>query len=144
MTIVFFLLLLICLVYGQTRPCQSTRTKSLPFCDSNLSFSNRVQDVINRLNFDEKVRLMSYNNTAVPRLDIPFYEWWSEALHGVANSPGVHFHQPTPFATSFPEPSVTGASFSRKLFKQIGKTIAIEGKNREELNSEKKKNNIYF
>ena len=49
------------------------------------------------LTLDEKVSLMGNTSPEVKRLNIPLYQWWSEALHGVAYSPGVDFRQPTPY-----------------------------------------------
>lgn len=78
-------------------------------------------------------------NTAsgIPRLNLPAYQWWSEALHGVGKSPGVIFEYPTPYsckrvitryATSFPQTSLTAQSFDRQLFHQIASVISTEAR----------------
>ncbi|EEE61783.1 hypothetical protein OsJ_16354 [Oryza sativa Japonica Group] len=60
---------------------------------------------------------------ALPRLGIPAYEWWSEALHGVSYvGPGTRFSTLVPGATSFPQPILTAASFNASLFRAIGES----------------------
>ncbi|SOV09811.1 uncharacterized protein UDID_08981 [Ustilago sp. UG-2017a] len=76
------------------------------------------------------------NNTinyapGVPRLGIPNYQWWTEALHGVAKSPGVNFDLSDPHAefssaTQFPQTINLGATFDDDLYQQIARVIASE------------------
>ena len=54
------------------------------YLDTNLSIAERVQDLLSRLTLDEKVGMMNHTAQGVPRLGIPDYNFWSEALHGVA------------------------------------------------------------
>lgn len=56
------------------------------------------------------------------------YQWWSEALHGVANSPGVDFEEPTPYATSFPQIISTASTFNRSLWETIGEATSTEAR----------------
>src|SRR5689334_15818292 len=69
--------------------------RSFPMWDTKLSFEKRVDNLISRLTLDEKVKQMMHEAPAIPRLGIPAYNWWNEALHGVARTP---FH-----VTSFPQ-----------------------------------------
>ena len=64
------------------------------------------------------------------RLGLPKYDWWSEALHGVAYSPGVQFANSGNFssATSFPLPITISAAFNDGLVQSIGKTIGEEAR----------------
>ena len=64
------------------------------------------------------------------RLGLPKYDWWSEALHGVAYSPGVQFANSGNFssATSFPLPITIAAAFNDDLVQAIGKTIGVEAR----------------
>ncbi|SPC68107.1 related to Beta-xylosidase [Ustilago sp. UG-2017b] len=76
------------------------------------------------------------NNTinyapGVPRLGIPNYQWWTEALHGIAKSPGVNFDLSDPHAefssaTQFPQTINLGATFDDDLYQQIARVIASE------------------
>jgi beta-glucosidase-like glycosyl hydrolase len=59
---------------------------------------------------------------------VPSYQWWSEALHGVAYSPGVTFGGSTPFATSFPEPLSSSCSFNESLWKAVGTAVGREAR----------------
>ncbi|WP_408589168.1 glycoside hydrolase family 3 C-terminal domain-containing protein [Novosphingobium sp.] len=70
------------------------------------------------MTLEEKASLLLNSSPAIPRLDIPDYQWWSEALHGFA------FH---PHATNFPEPIGLAASFNVPLVKSIASAIAVEG-----------------
>ena len=91
------------------------------FCKVNLPIKVRVQDLIGRLNLQEKVRLLVNNAAGVPRFGIQGYEWWSEALHGVSNvGPGTKFQGAFPGATSFPQVITSAASFNATLWQAIG------------------------
>ncbi len=58
----------------------------LPYQDECLTIDERVDDLISRMTLKEKVSQMMNNAPAIPRLDIPEYEWWNECLHGVARA----------------------------------------------------------
>ncbi len=51
-----------------------------------LTTEERVKDLLSRLTLEEKVQLMKHDALAIPRLGIPAYNWWNEALHGVART----------------------------------------------------------
>nr|GEY80507.1 beta-xylosidase/alpha-L-arabinofuranosidase 2-like [Tanacetum cinerariifolium] len=67
---------------------------------------------------------------SIPRLGIPSYGWWSEALHGVSNmGPATWFDKNViPGATSFPQVILTAASFNESLFYTIGKVVSTEAR----------------
>jgi xylan 1,4-beta-xylosidase len=91
------------------------------FCDRSASLSARAGDLVSRLSLAEKVGFLVDKQAALPRLGIPAYEWWSEALHGVSYvGPGTKFSPLVPGATSFPQPILTAASFNVTLFRAIG------------------------
>ena len=73
-----------------------------PFNDPKLSVDQRVEDLLNRLTLEEKVGMMMNGSTGVERLGIPDYNWWNEALHGVARA-GI--------ATVFPQAIGMAATF---------------------------------
>lgn len=99
---------------------------SFLFCDSSLPYSIRVKDLVSRMTLDEKVQQLGDFAHGVPRLGLPQYEWWSEALHGVSNvGPGTHFDDVIPGATSFPTVILTTASFNESLWKKIGQVFDL-------------------
>ncbi|KAJ8426315.1 hypothetical protein Cgig2_011986 [Carnegiea gigantea] len=101
----------------------------LGFCDMTRSMEARVADLVGRLTLQEKVGFLVSGATAVQRLGIPKYEWWSEALHGVSYvGPGTHFSSAVPGATSFPQVITTAASFNTSLFEAIGKVVSTEAR----------------
>ncbi|CAF1031111.1 unnamed protein product [Rotaria sordida] len=76
----------------------------------------------------EKITQMVTAAAAIPRLGLPKYQWWSEALHGVAYSPGVIFGGDLPTATSFPMPINLGASFNMNLVYRVANIISTEAR----------------
>lgn len=73
-----------------------------PFNDPSLSVDQRVEDLLDRLTLEEKVGMMMNGSTGIERLGIPDYNWWNEALHGVARA-GI--------ATVFPQAIGMAATF---------------------------------
>ena len=73
-----------------------------PFNDPNLTTDQRVADLLERLTLEEKVGMMMNGSTGIERLGIPDYNWWNEALHGVARA-GI--------ATVFPQAIGMAATF---------------------------------
>ena len=84
--------------------------QSMPYQNPKLSSEDRVVDLISRLTLNEKAILMMDVSEAVPRLGIKKFNWWSEALHGLANNDSV---------TVFPEPIGMAASFDDQLVFKI-------------------------
>ncbi|KAK6930246.1 Glycoside hydrolase, family 3, N-terminal [Dillenia turbinata] len=103
-------------------------TRNMLFCQATRPIQVRVRDLIGRLTLQEKIGLLVNNAFAVPRLGIQKYEWWSEALHGVAISPGVKFGGNFPGATSFPQVITTAASFNASLWQAIGEVVSHEAR----------------
>ncbi|KAL8232626.1 hypothetical protein R6Q57_002404 [Mikania cordata] len=111
--------------------CDSSNpaTKSYPFCKLTSPISTRVKDLVSRLTLDEKISQLVNTAPVIPRLGIPAYEWWSEALHGVSNTGfGIFFNSTIKSATSFPQVILTAASFDARLWYQIGQAIGLEAR----------------
>lgn len=87
--------------------------------DSSFSFEERVDDVIKRLTLDEKANLMKDVSQPVERLGIKEYNWWNEALHGVARA-GM--------ATVFPQPIGMAASFDEAAIFNVFTAISDEAR----------------
>ncbi|KAG2700953.1 hypothetical protein I3760_06G020500 [Carya illinoinensis] len=129
-----FLLLLLGHCGESTQPpfsCDSSNpsTKSYTFCKTSLPITERVQDLVSRLTLNEKISQLVNSAPPIPRLGIPGYEWWSEALHGVANAGlGITLNGTIPAATSFPQVILTAASFDAHLWYRIGQAIGTEAR----------------
>ncbi len=106
-----FLLLSITPTFGQT---------SQPiYKNPKLPIEQRVDDLVSRMTLEEKVFQMQNGAPAIPRLGVPQYEWWNEALHGVARS-GV--------ATVFPQAIGMAATFNDKLVFNAADVISTEAR----------------
>ncbi|MBQ6761395.1 MAG: glycoside hydrolase family 3 C-terminal domain-containing protein [Bacteroidales bacterium] len=76
-----------------------------PYKDRSLSPEERAADLVSRLTLEEKASLSMHTSAPVPALGVRAYNWWSEALHGVArNGSATVFPQPIGMAASFDEP----------------------------------------
>ncbi|XP_022723119.1 beta-xylosidase/alpha-L-arabinofuranosidase 1-like [Durio zibethinus] len=102
------------------------------FCDKSLSYEVRAKDLVDRLTLIEKAQQMGDKSSVhIPRLGLPKYRWWSEALHGVAQvgwDPVTHFDDVVPGAVSFPNVILTAATFNQTLWKTIGKVVSTEAR----------------
>ena len=78
-----------------------------------------AQALVSRMTVEEKASQLRYDAPAIPRLNIPEYNWWSEALHGVARA-GT--------ATVFPQAVSLAAMFDPQGIEEIADTIATEGR----------------
>jgi beta-glucosidase len=84
-----------------------------------LPVDQRVDDLVSRMTLEEKISQMQNAAAAIPRLDVPEYEWWNEALHGVARA-GI--------ATVFPQAIGMAATFDENLVRQIGDVVSTEAR----------------
>ncbi len=87
--------------------------------NQNLPFDKRVDDLVGRMTLEEKVSQMKDVAPGIPRLGIPEYNWWNEALHGVARS-GL--------ATVFPQAIGMAATWDRPLIFAEGTVISDEAR----------------
>jgi beta-glucosidase len=88
------------------------------YMNAKLPAEQRAADLVHRMTLAEKASEMQNNSAAVPRLNIPAYQWWSEALHGVINE-GV---------TEYPEPIGLAATFDAPGIHTMAGQIGIEGR----------------
>ena len=84
--------------------------QQLPYQNPALSAHERAVDLCGHLTLEEKASLMLDDSPAIPRLGIKRFQWWSEALHGVANMGDV---------TVFPEPIGMAASFNDRMVYRV-------------------------
>ncbi|KAJ7164678.1 beta-xylosidase [Mycena crocata] len=99
-------------------------------CDTSASALARATALIAMFNTTELIQNTGNVSPGVARLGLPSYMWWSEALHGVARSPGVTFAPSGDFsfATSFPEPITMSAAFDDEMIKAIATVISTEAR----------------
>src|SRR5271167_4247911 len=90
-----------------------------PYQDPSLPIAKRVADLVSRMTLEEKVLQMQHTAPAVPRLGIPSYDWWNEALHGVARSG---------YATVFPQAIGMAATWDSDLIHREAQVIATEAR----------------
>ena len=93
------------------------QAQQLPYQNPSLSAHERAVDLCSRLTLEEKAQLMLDDSPAIPRLGIKRFQWWSEALHGVANMGDV---------TVFPEPIGMAASFNDGLVYKVFDATSTE------------------
>src|SRR5450759_434038 len=91
--------------------------QQLPYQNPRLSSAERAKDLISRLTLEEKASLMLDQSPAIPRLGMKKFNWWSEALHGLANNDSV---------TVFPEPIGMAASFDDSLVFKVFSAVSDE------------------
>ena len=91
----------------------------VPYLDTTLPLKERVKDLVGRLTLEEKVGLMSHPAHGIPRLNIPAYNYWSEALHGVARNGR---------ATVFPQAIAMAATWDKDLILKVATAISDEGR----------------
>ncbi|MBN2469824.1 MAG: glycoside hydrolase family 3 C-terminal domain-containing protein [Anaerolineae bacterium] len=89
------------------------------YLDPSRSIAERVQDLLARLTLDEKIAQMRNTAEAIPRLNIPAYNFWSEALHGVAGNGR---------ATVFPQAIGMAATWDPALVQKVASAVGDEAR----------------
>ena len=101
-------------VYGMLFFCNLIQLQAkeydYPFQNPSLSVEERVEDLISRLTLSEKVQMMKHQSPAIARLGVPAYNWWNEALHGVART--------SEKVTVFPQAIGMAATFYTEAFEE--------------------------
>jgi len=88
------------------------------YLNPSLPAEQRATDLVHRMTVEEKVTQLTNQSRAIPRLNVPAYNWWSEALHGVLSSG----------TTEFPEPVGLAATFDTDAIYRMAIAIGIEGR----------------
>ena len=89
--------------------------------NEDLSFEERARDLVSRMTLEEKIAQMQHEAPSIERLGVPAYNWWNEALHGVARA-GV--------STMFPQAIGMAATFDAELIEKTADVISTEGRAR--------------
>jgi beta-glucosidase len=109
-------LILVVLLSGSTLAQEIGKTT---YTDPGATPEQRATDLVSRMTLAEKVSQMQDNAPAIPRLGIPAYGWWNEALHGVARA-GL--------ATVFPQAIGLAATWDTDLEHRIADIISTEAR----------------
>jgi len=100
-------------------PCAQAQDKSTPaYLNPSLPPVVRARDLVSRMTLKEKASQLVNQARAIPRLKVPAYDWWSEALHGVAVNG----------TTEFPEPIGLGATFDVPAIHKMAIDIGTEAR----------------
>ncbi len=95
------------------------QTSDFPFKNPKLPLEERINDLISRMTLEEKISQMQNAAAAIPRLGVPEYEWWNEALHGVARA-GT--------ATVFPQAIGLAATFDKNMVWRVADATSTEAR----------------
>jgi len=119
---IFCLFLCVVCLSAKAMTCASSNPQAVQtpvYQNANCSFDERADDLLSRMTLDEKISQMMNAAPAIPRLQIPAYEWWNEALHGVARAGS---------ATVFPQAIGLAASFDTNLMRDVASVISDEAR----------------
>jgi beta-glucosidase len=100
--------------------CKTKQTFVFPHQNPKLSLEARVDSLVAMMTLDEKISQMVNNAAAIERLNVPAYNWWNEALHGVARTP---YH-----VTSYPQAIGLAATWNPDALRAMGDNCATEGR----------------
>jgi beta-glucosidase len=103
---------------GEPNPQEKTQS-GYKYRDVRLPLDVRIADLVSRLTLEEKISQLMHESAAIPRLNIPYYSWWGEALHGVARSGR---------ATVFPQAIGMAATFDEDLIFRAASAISDEAR----------------
>ncbi len=76
------------------------------YMDTSLPAEQRATDLVRQMTLQEKASQLVNQARAIPRLNVPAYDWWSEALHGVAVDGTTEFPEPIGLAATFDAPGI--------------------------------------
>ena len=116
-------------------PVAFAQGTTFPYQDASLSPAQRAQDLVGRMTLDEKVGQMVNGAAAIPRLNVPAYDYWNEGLHGVARSG---------YATMFPQAIGMAATWDAPLLHSIGDVISTEARAKNNYALAHGNHDIYF
>jgi len=97
----------------------SAQERQPAYLDVTQPLEKRAADLVARMTLEEKASQLVNSTRAIPRLGVPEYNLWSEALHGVARN-GI--------ATVFPQAIGLAATFDAPLLHEMAKAIAVEAR----------------
>lgn len=113
----FAFIILLTLFYSTQ--IKSQTTSNFRWLDTSLPAMERAELLVSEMNLDAKISQLVNASPAIPRLNVPEYNWWNECLHGVARNGK---------ATVFPQAIAFGASFDSDLIFRVATAISDEAR----------------
>ncbi|KAJ6148768.1 hypothetical protein N7497_010750 [Penicillium chrysogenum] len=107
--------------------CSNGPLSKTVVCDTTAKPHDRAAALIAMFTFEELVNSTGNVMPAIPRLGLPPYQVWNEALHGLDRANLTEFGDYS-WATSFPSPILTMAALNRTLINQIGGIVSTQGR----------------
>lgn len=104
---------------AQAKQAAATPQASPPYLNPELPIAKRVDDLVSRMTLEEKVSQMMNAAAPINRLGVPQYDWWNEALHGVARAG---------YATVFPQAIGLAATWDTELIYKVADVISTEAR----------------
>src|SRR5215475_9702102 len=108
-----------CLPLASPQIGASGQESSPPYKDPSLPIEKRVDDLVSRMTLEEKVSQMTNAAAPIERLGVPAYDWWNEALHGVARAG---------YATVFPQAIGLAATWDEDLIRSVADVVSTEAR----------------
>lgn len=118
---------------GGNREQAASGNSNAPYLDTGLAPEQRAADLVHRMTLDEKASQLVNQARPISRLGVPAYDWWSEALHGVARDG----------TTEFPEPIGLAATFDAPAIHRMAGVIGVEGRIKHSLAEAQGHSNIF-
>jgi beta-glucosidase len=119
----------------QAAYCQAQGGQVPAFRNASLAVEKRVNDLVSRMTLREKVLQMQHTSPAIPRLGIPSYDWWTEALHGIALSG---------YATVFPQAIAMAATWDSALVFREAEVASTEARAKYSVAQLEGNHSLYF
>ncbi|MCJ1460619.1 hypothetical protein MMC28_011001 [Mycoblastus sanguinarius] len=108
--------------------CSSEPLSAYTICNLSASYMDRASSLISLFTLEELVNQTGNTAPGVPRLGLPDYQVWNEALHGLDRANFAMSGSEYVWATSFPMPILSMASMNRTLINQIGTLISTQAR----------------
>lgn len=80
---------------------------------------NKAAELVGKMTLEEKASQLRFDAPAIERLNVPAYNWWNEALHGVARAGQ---------ATVFPQAIAMAATFDDEAVRKVGEIVSTEAR----------------
>ena len=122
-------------VFYLALPGNISAQQTAVFKNPDATENARVADLLHQLSLPEKISLLGNASPAIPRLNIPNYNWWNEGLHGVARAGE---------ATVFPQAIAMAASFNDSLLTEVGTVVSTEARAKYNLSAAQNKHTWYM